>query len=70
MVMRDYDYQKKLQRVPHGLIFGVAEGIARYLTLPVWFVRSIWIAAAIFTGFFPVATLYLLLAIILPSGPA
>ena len=67
--MHDYEYRKKLQRVPNGLVFGVAEGIARYLTLPVWLIRGIWIIAALATGIFPVLTVYLLMAIILPSGP-
>ena len=68
--MRDYEYRKKLQRVPNGIIFGVAEGIARYLSMPVWVVRALWILAAIVTGFFPAAVLYLSLAIALPAGPA
>ena len=40
-----------------------------YVTLPVWFIRGIWIIAALATGIFPVLTVYLLMAIILPSGP-
>ena len=68
--MRDYEFRKKLQRVPNGIIFGVAEGIARYLSMPVWVVRALWILAAIVTGFFPAAVLYLILAIALPAGPA
>lgn len=68
--MRDYDYKKKLQRVPNGIIFGVAEGLARYLSMPVWVVRALWILAFIITGFFPTAIVYLLLAIALPVGPA
>ena len=67
--MRDTRYTEKLQRVPNGLIFGVAEGIARYIGVPVGIVRIIWIAAVVFTGFFPAAALYLLLAVIIPLGP-
>ena len=67
--MRESEYRRKLQRVPNGIIFGVAEGIARYLRIPVWVIRTLWILAAITTGFLPVAVVYLLLAIILPVGP-
>ncbi len=68
--MRESEYRRKLQRVPNGIIFCVAEGIARYLRIPVWVVRALWILAAITTGLLPVAVVYLLLALILPVGPA
>jgi len=59
----------KLYRSRRGKIFGVCQGIADWRDLPVEFVRLFMILAFLFTGFFPVAILYFLAALIIPMEP-
>ncbi len=62
-------YKRKWMRVPHSVIFGVCEGLARRLEVPVAIVRLITIIVFFATGFFPTGLIYCLLALILPVGP-
>ncbi|NLZ68232.1 MAG: PspC domain-containing protein [Spirochaetales bacterium] len=63
-------YRSKLMRVPHGVIFGICEGLARRLDIPVSIVRIITIILFVSTGFFPTGLVYCLLALLLPVGPS
>lgn len=60
---------KQLYRVEEGKIFsGVCAGIAEYFNMDVGLVRVIFALAFVFSGFFPIIILYVILAAILPSG--
>lgn len=57
---------KRWTRSPRGKVFGVATGLAEWRDLPANTVRLIVFLTILFTGFFPGATIYLLIALILP----
>ena len=54
-------------RSPRGKILGVATGLAEWRDLPAEPVRLIVFFTILFTGFFPGAFIYLVLALILPA---
>lgn len=58
---------KKWTRSPQGKVFGVAAGLAEWRDLPVRTVQLIVFLTILFTGFFPGAAIYLLVALCLPS---
>lgn len=60
---------KRLYRSKDGQIFGVCKGISEWRDLPVEPVRLITFFTIVFTGFFPGAVIYLILALILPVNP-
>ena len=53
-------------RSPRGKIFGVATGLAEWKDLPAEPVRLIVFFTILFTGFFPGAIIYLIIALFLP----
>ena len=59
----------KLYRARNGEIFGVCKGIAKWAELPVGSVQLAVILLAIFSGFVPVLSIYILAAIFLPVEP-
>ena len=58
---------KRWTRSPQGKVFGVAAGLAEWRDLPVRTVQLIVFLTILFTGFFPGAAIYLLVALCLPS---
>ena len=62
-------YQRRLLRVPNGMLFGVCAGLGRRLGISTFLVRLITFIAFCATGFFPVGLIYTILAIALPVGP-
>ena len=62
-------YQRRLLRVPNGMIFGVCAGIGRRLGISTFLVRLGTFIAFCASGFFPIGLIYILLALILPVGP-
>lgn len=54
-------------RSPRGSFLGVATGLAEWRDLPAQPVRLIVFFTILFTGFFPGAIIYLIVALILPS---
>lgn len=54
-------------RSPRGQVLGVATGLAEWRDLPAQPVRLIVFFTILFTGFFPGAVIYLIIALILPS---
>ena len=62
-------YQRRLLRVPNGMLFGVCAGLGRRLGISTTLVRLITFIAFCATGFFPVGLIYTLPALILPVGP-
>jgi Putative stress-responsive transcriptional regulator len=57
---------KRWTRSPRGKIFGVATGLAEWRDLPVRPVQLIVFLSIVFTGFFPGAIIYLIVALCLP----
>lgn len=58
--------REKLRRSRRGLILGVCLGLSNWSGLSVGLIRILALIALFSSGFFPVAFIYLLLAIILP----
>ena len=69
--MRMFDNlgRRGLYRSRHGALLGVCRGLAEYFDFSVTWVRVITIVAFIFTGFWPVGVLYLILALIMKPAP-
>ena len=59
---------KRWYRSPRGKILGVATGLAEWRDLPADPVRLIVFLAILFTGFFPGAIIYLIVALCLPAS--
>lgn len=51
------------------MFFGVCRGLAEYFNFSVFWTRMLVLLAFVFTGFFPVGALYLLLALLMKSEP-
>ena len=49
-------------------IAGVCAGLAEYLEVDPTIVRVVYLAATVFTGFFPCAVLYLILILVVPRA--
>ena len=58
-----------LYRSRQGLLMGVCRGLAEYFDLSVTWVRVIAVAAFVFTGFWPVGVIYLVLALVMKPAP-
>ncbi len=62
-------HKRRLYRSRDGAIFGVCKGLAKYADISVCWVRCICIAIFIFSGFFPLALIYLVAAILMKPEP-
>lgn len=58
---------RRWTRSPRGIIFGVVTGLAEWRGLPADKTRLIVLLITVFTAIFPVAAIYLALAVILPE---
>ncbi len=58
-----------LYRSRRGLLFGVCRGIAERLDISVFWTRMATVVVFVFTGFWPVGAVYLLLALLLKKEP-
>lgn len=65
----DHEGRKTLYRARDGKVMGVCKGLARYFDVRVRYVRLAFIFAAIFTAFWPVAIIYVLLGLIVKPEP-
>lgn len=68
MSYHDYPGRRRLYR-GDGIFFGVCEGIADYFDFSPWGVRELFILGGIFTAFFPVLIVYIVLAMTLKRSP-
>lgn len=59
-----------LYRSRHGAILGVCRGLAEYFDLSVRWVRFFTLVGFLFSGFWPVGILYLVMALIMKPAPA
>ena len=65
-----YSGEKRgLYRSRHGMVFGVCRGIAERLDVSVFWTRILVLVAFIFSGFWPIGAIYLLLALLLKKEP-
>ncbi len=61
---------KKLYKIEHGkLIFGICNGLSRYINIDVNILRLLMIVGCIVTGFFPIAIAYIAANILIPFKP-
>lgn len=61
--------RRYLYRSRQGIIFGVLRGLASYLGLSLFWLRTITIIVCILTGFFPLIPLYLVAALLMKPEP-
>ncbi len=66
----DYCERRGLYRSRRGILFGVFRGLADYFDVSAFWMRVIAIILFIFTGFWPVAVVYLLAALIMKPRPS
>lgn len=59
--------KNKLTKSNDRVLSGVLGGISDYLDLDTTLVRLLFVAAAVFTGFFPFVFLYIIAAVIMPE---
>lgn len=59
-----------LYRSRNGVIFGVCRGLAEYFDFSVFWIRAIAVLLFIFTGFWPVAGIYILAALLMKPASA
>lgn len=64
-----YAYASGPYRSRRRMFFGVCRGLADYLNFSVFWTRMLVLIAFIFTGFFPVGAVYLLLALLMKTEP-
>ena len=62
-------HRRGLYRSRNGVILGVCRGIADYFDFSVFWTRTIAVALFIFTGFWPIAGIYILAALLMKSNP-
>ena len=58
-----------LYRSRRGVILGVCKGIANYFDFSVFWARAVAIALLVFTGFWPIAALYFIAALLMKPEP-
>lgn len=61
--------KNELYRSRDGIIWGVCQGVANWLEVPVGVIRAICIISFILSGFLPVAGIYAAAAVLLPLEP-
>ena len=62
-------YRRGLYRSSNGIILGVCSGLANYFDFSVFWVRVLFAGLLFLTGFWPVAGLYILAALLMKSDP-
>ena len=65
----NYQRQRGMYRSRGGVLLGVCQGIAAYFDMSVFWVRMIWIAACLLTALWPVAGVYVVMALLLKPEP-
>ncbi|HEU6436901.1 MAG TPA: envelope stress response membrane protein PspC [Nitratidesulfovibrio sp.] len=60
---------RTLYRARDGKLMGVCKGLAQHFGMSVFMVRALFIAAALFTGFWPVVGLYVLAGLVMKPRP-
>ncbi len=58
-----------LYRSRRGVVMGVCRGLAQYFDLSVTWLRVLTVLAFVFTGFWPVGVIYLVLALVMKPEP-
>ena len=62
--------RRGLYRSRNGVLLGVCRGVADYFDFSVFWIRAIALALFICTGFWPIAGIYILAALLMKSDPA
>ncbi|HJG84886.1 MAG TPA: PspC domain-containing protein [Weissella thailandensis] len=61
---------KKLTKSNDRVLSGVLGGISEYFDLDASLVRLLFVAATLFTGFFPFVFIYIIAVFIMPDSPS
>lgn len=61
--------KNKLTKSDNRVLSGVLGGISDYLDLDTTLVRLLFVAATVFSGFFPFVFLYIIAVLIMPESP-
>lgn len=61
--------RERLYRSRNGFVLGVCRGLADYLGVPVFWVRTLALGLLLFSGLWPVAGIYLLAAVLMKPEP-
>ena len=69
MNRRQYIYDRGFYRSRNGAILGVCRGLADYFDLKVFWVRVIFIALLLVSGFWPMLLIYLVASLIMKPEP-
>ncbi len=62
--------RRGLYRSRNGVLLGVCRGIADYFDFSVFWIRAIAVVLFLLTGFWPIAGIYILAALLMKSNPA
>ena len=63
-------FSGNLYRSRNGIILGVCRGIAEYFNFSVFWARAIFFLLFLFTGFWPIAAIYIIAALLMKPEPA
>ena len=63
-------FSGNLYRSRNGIILGVCRGIAEYFNFSVFWTRAIFFLLFLFTGFWPIAAIYIIAALLMKPEPA
>ena len=58
-----------LYRARDGIILGVCKGIAEFYDFSLFWVRAVFVVLFIFTGFWPIGVIYLVVALLMKPKP-
>ncbi len=59
-----------IYRARGGMLLGVCKGLARHFDMDVFWMRVIWVVAALCTGFWAVVAIYFLAGLLMKPEPA
>lgn len=64
-----YEGHRRLYRSRDGIVWGVCQGVADWMEIPVGIIRTICVVSLILSGVFPMALIYAVAALVLPPEP-
>ncbi|MCH6256072.1 PspC domain-containing protein [Puniceicoccaceae bacterium K14] len=61
--------KRKFYRSRNGIIFGLCRGISEYFDISLFWIRAFTIGGLIFTGFFPIGLIYIIMGLVIKAEP-
>lgn len=65
-----YYHGRRLYRSRDGIIWGVCQGLADWMDVQAGIIRAIALVIFVLSGFFPIAGIYAVAALVMPLEPA